>query len=94
MKLMMVWDQTKREAYFSFAKQTENSFSVPDDWEGEWYPSYIPSDMTLYGIEKLILRAEYRDAVGAVLWFYELDEHANARQYVAKAGRCLSESER
>lgn len=78
MHLLMEIDSTKQEAHFHFVEDEKAAFYVPDDWEGEWYPAYIPSDMKLTGIEHIFLRSEYRNDSDAIFWFYELGNEANA----------------
>lgn len=74
MKLMMVWDQTNGEAHFSFVKHENASFNVPEEWTGEWYPSYIPNDLQLTNIQTDMCYAEYVGNGSRKMRFSEMDE--------------------
>lgn len=78
MQLLMDIDTVNNEAHFSFVENEDAAFYVPEGWEGEWYPTYIPNGMVLTGMEQLINRAEYRNEKDGIFWFYEFDYEINS----------------
>lgn len=77
MQLLMDIDTENNEAHFSFVEDEDAAFYVPEEWGGEWYPTYIPNGMILTGIEQLVNRAEYQNEGNGIFWFYEFDYEMN-----------------
>lgn len=78
MQLLMDIDTVNNEAHFSFVENEDAAFYVPEGWEGEWYMSYIPSDLSLANIRILMQEVEYSDGNLRKLKFSEMDAEYGA----------------
>lgn len=74
MQLLISYDQSKQEASFSFEEEPSLSFAVPEQWEGVYYPSYIPERFSMDSCSTMLPKVTYRDANGADFVFSEYDD--------------------
>lgn len=44
MQLLINIDNEHEEAFFSFEEDTESAFYIPEVWNGQYFPSYIPKN--------------------------------------------------
>lgn len=73
MQLLISYDQSKQEASFSFEEEPSLSFTVPEQWEGLYYPSYIPENFLMVSCSTMLPKVTYRDVNGADFIFSEYD---------------------
>lgn len=74
MQLLVDIDTVNNEARFSYIENENAAFYVPQEWTGEWYMSYIPSDLSLTSIQSMMQYAEYSDGNERKLRFSEMGE--------------------
>ena len=74
MQLLINIDTVNNEAHFSFIEDENAAFYVPEGWNGEWYMSYIPSDLSLTQLHEFMQYVEYSDGDMRKLGFSEMDE--------------------
>ena len=60
MRLLIQVDEEQGRATFEFAADPDAAFDVPEGWEGEYCPSYIPDGFSVWNIEQIISVMEYR----------------------------------
>lgn len=79
MQLIMELDDEKGEAHFSFVANENATFDVPEDWCGNYFPSYIPDGFMIYDYDPNFSMPiiEYRDAAENQLFFNEYNEHTD-----------------
>jgi len=75
MQLLMDIDTVNNEAHFSFVEDEDAAFYVPTEWEGEWYLSFIPDDLSVRNIYNSMLIAEFDNGDIRQLWFHEMDSY-------------------
>ena len=64
--------QTNEEySSLSLAESPDTSSSVPDEWKGECFPSYVPEDFELQPFDPNFTRVYYLNASGDLLDFAE-----------------------
>lgn len=78
MQLLMDIDTVSNEAHFSFVEDENAAFYVPEDWDGEWYVAYIPTDLSLISVQQLMQYVEFSDGNLRKLRFSEMDEEYSA----------------
>jgi len=74
MQLLISYDQSKQEASFSFEEEPSLSFTVPEEWEGLYYLSYIPENFSMASCSTILPKVTYRDANGSDFIFSEYDD--------------------
>lgn len=55
----------------NLAQSPDTTSSVPDEWKGECFPSYIPEDFELQPFDPYFTRVYYRNTSGDLLDFAE-----------------------
>lgn len=74
MQLLISYDQSKQEASFSFEEEPSLSFTVPEQWNGLYYPSYIPKNFSMDSCSTILPKVTYRNENGADFIFSEYDD--------------------
>ncbi len=74
MQLLISYDQSKQEASFRFEEEPSLAFGVSEQWEGLYYPAYIPADFSMVSCSTLLPKVSYRNAAGSDFVFSEYDE--------------------
>lgn len=79
MQLLIGIDQARGVADIRIAPNGEQ-FDVPADWDGKFYPSYIPAGMQLIEVDcfESCCAAEYANGTGQRLIFHEYAKDATA----------------
>ena len=75
MQLLLEIDDEKNEAHFSFQENRNIDFFVPEIWEGQYYPSYIPRGFNIVDYDSIFHCIEFEDANGSKILFSEYDEN-------------------
>lgn len=76
MQLLISYDQRSQEAHVRFVESPALSFDVPEAWQGNYYPSYIPEGFSMASCSSLLPKVSYESGDGGQMDFYELDEAA------------------
>lgn len=78
MQLIMELDEEKGEAYFAFVPDEGAEFNVPEGWFGNYFPSYMPENFTIYDYDPTFPMAfiELRNAEDHQIFFQEFDEYS------------------
>lgn len=77
MELLISIDESQNSARFLFDENESLSFSIPVEWEGSYYPSYIPDGymVALYDSwESVYYDIEYSNDTGGMIRFSEKGE--------------------
>lgn len=76
MQLLVEIDNEKGEAHFSLVQNEEESFDVPEGWEGVFFPAYLPEGYTIfeYPQEFFTSNIGYENADGNRFYFDEYNE--------------------
>lgn len=77
MELLISIDESQNSARFLFGENESLSFSIPVEWEGSYYPSYIPDGymVALYDSwESVYYDIEYSNDTGGIIRFSEKRE--------------------
>ena len=65
MQLLIEFDYEQGGVYYRFVEDPDASFAVPEGWEGEYFPSYIPDGFSVWNIDLLLSTVEFRSDVDA-----------------------------
>ncbi len=60
-QMLMSIDQKNQVATIRFEENPDAAFSVPADWTGDYYPSYIPEGMEIIWSNDIFPQVEYAD---------------------------------
>ena len=59
------------EKYVEVGLVEEEAFSVPSEWRGEYYPTYIPDGYELMVVYEHVMMVDYQNDNGDLIAFYE-----------------------
>ena len=80
MRLLVEVDAEQGKARFEFVEDPDASFDVPEGWQGEYFPSYIPEGFSIWNLEEYVAAIEYRSETNtneyAQIYFTEVDDGA------------------
>lgn len=78
MQLLVEFDYEQGGVYYRFVEEPDASFAVPEGWEGEYFPSYVPDGFSVWNIDLLLSTVEFRSDVNAEgdeqIFYGEFDE--------------------
>lgn len=74
LRLLFEADEEQGSMNFSFVEDPDASFEVPEDWTGNYFPSYFPGGFTYWGMNPYMQSVEYRDDEGNQIFFREFTE--------------------
>ncbi len=75
MELLIGIDENQKSAKFIFHENDSLSFSIPIEWEGAYYPAYIPEGYTVAAYdswESVYYEIEYSNGADGMIRFQEL----------------------
>lgn len=74
--LTLLMETTPQYTALSLAEDADSSFAVPGEWQGEWYPSYVPEGYELSQVRNIVdYQADYINEAGDRLEFCEHTEN-------------------
>lgn len=73
MKLLIEMNPDTQEVHYTYVEDADASFDVPELWDGDYFPSYIPSGFELYDYNPIFTVAEYHKGISR-LYFEEYDD--------------------
>ena len=74
LQLLFVHDEEKGAMHFYFSEDPDAAFDVPEEWTGNYFPSFFPDGFSFWGMNPYIQAAEYRNSEGNQIFFTELTE--------------------
>lgn len=63
MQLLIEFDYEQGGVYYRFVEDPDASFAVPEGWEGEYFPSYIPDGFSVWNINSIVSSVEFRSDI-------------------------------
>lgn len=74
LQLLFEQDEEQGLMRFVFTDDPEAAFDVPEEWTGNYFPSYFPDGFSYWGMNPYMQSAEYRDDEGNQIFFREFSE--------------------
>lgn len=75
MRFIIQFNEEEGEAYILFEEDPSASFSVPEGWQGNHFPSYIPKGFSIHNYDSFFTMIEYRNDNDSQLYYCEYDEY-------------------
>ena len=76
MQLLFEHDEENGEMRISFSEDPDAAFDVPEEWTGNYFPSYFPDGFSFWEMNTYIQAIEYRNSEGNQIFFTELADNA------------------
>ena len=76
LQLLFVHDEEKGAMHFYFSEDPDAAFDVPEEWTGNYFPSYFPEGFSFYRTMPEIQAVEYQNQESNQIYFTELTEDA------------------
>ena len=83
MRLFAQENKQRGEIYFGLTEHPEEIYSVPVDWPGEYFPTYIPEGYAVYSFDPAFALVEYRDEKEHFIRFNESDKKPDLQTNVS-----------
>ena len=74
LRLLFEADEEQGGMNISFMVDPDAAFDVPEEWTGDYFPSYFPDGFSFYRVNLVITAAEYQNHEGNQIYFTELTE--------------------
>lgn len=74
LRLLYQMDEDLGEATVTFIEDPDAAFDVPDEWTGDYFPTYFPDGFSFYRVNLLLQAVEYRNKEDNQIYFTELTE--------------------